>query len=152
MAASSAAGVGLVGVDSGAGGGGPDEDEDDLLYGDSAPSLFNEAAAAAATAAKPSKPVPTWVKFLKPAKATYWAVGLRDNGNLEVMTLPDFTLRYVVPHFPLLPNVLACAPKESWSKDPPAKAYPEGTPSVAEILMVGLGGVGNGRRPLLIAR
>lgn len=146
MAATSA-GVGLAGA-----GGGADEDEDDLLYGDSAPSLFSEAAAAAAVSSKPSKPVPSWVKFLKPPKPTYWAVGLRDNGNLEVMSLPDFTLRYVVPHFPLMPNVLACGwPKESWS-DPPVKAYPEGTPTVAEILMVGLGGAGNGRRPLLIAR
>ena len=145
MAANSA-GVGLAGADGGSGL--VDEDEDDLLYGDSAPSLFNEAAAAAA---KPSKPVPSWVKFLKPPKATYWAVGLRDNGNLEVMTLPDFTLRYVVPHFPLLPNVLACAPRDGWA-DPPVKAYPEATPTVAEILMVGLGGGGNGRRPLLIAR
>ena len=137
-----------------------DEDEDDLLYGDSAPSLFNEAAAASTKAAassatstkSSSRAVPNWVKFLKPVKATYWLVGMRDNGNLEVMTLPDFTLKYVVPHFPLLPKVLTCAPRESWASDPPKCSYPEGTPTVSEILMVGLGGKGHGRRPLLMAR
>ena len=77
---------------------------------------------------------------------------MRDNGNLEVMTLPDFTLKYVVPHFPLLPKVLTCAPRESWASDPPKCSYPEGTPTVSEILMVGLGGKGHGRRPLLMAR
>ena len=71
--------------------------------------------------------------------------------NLKVMSLPDFTLRYVVSHFPLLPNVLTCSSRETWM-EPPARPYPEAAPTVAEILMVGLGGAGSARRPLLIAR
>jgi hypothetical protein len=32
---------------------------------------------------------------------TYWAVLLRENGELHILALPDFTLKYIVKNFPL---------------------------------------------------
>ena len=94
------------------------EDEDDLLYGDSAPSLFSGAASAFVakgfesssnkTSKKESKR-PSWTKYLTKIDVTHWAFGLRENGNLEILSLPDFTLTYAVNNFPLMPNMLVDA-------------------------------------------
>ena len=159
------------------------EDEDDLLYGDSAPSLFSGAASAFVakgfesssnkTSKKESKR-PLWTKYLTKIDVTHWAFGLRENGNLEILSLPDFTLTYVVNNFPLMPNMLVDAlistaaraavikdeNKPFESMNTANSLYPEGTPKVEEILVVGLGGGtngcvgsgGGGRRPLLLAR
>ena len=159
------------------------EDEDDLLYGDSAPNLFSGAASAFAARGNEESSVsslktskrPSWTKYLTKIEVSHWAFGLRENGNLEILSLPDFTLSYVVNNFPLMPNVLIDAltspsaraeviKDENKPFDPSNSAsglYPEGTPAVVEILVVGLGGGSNGctasgggggRRPLLMAR
>ena len=158
------------------------EDEDDLLYGDSAPNLFSGAANAfvakgfednSIRSQKSGSKRPAWTKYLTKINVTHWAFGLRENGNLEILSLPDFTLTYVVNNFPLMPNVLVDALTSATARAAVIKdeskpfdsssngmsLYPEGTPAVVEILVVGLGGSngcvgssGGGRRPVLIAR
>ena len=40
-----------------------------------------------------------WKKWQKEMRPTYWLVGIREDGNLEIYTLPDFRLSYVVKNF-----------------------------------------------------
>ena len=41
-----------------------------------------------------------WGKHVRPAaRPTFWAILYRDNGSLEFLSLPDFTLKYVVLNF-----------------------------------------------------
>ena len=43
---------------------------------------------------------PFWGRHARPAgRPTYWAILYRDNGSLEFLSLPDFTLMYVVLNF-----------------------------------------------------
>ena len=42
-----------------------------------------------------------WKRHMKEKKSTFWAIFLRENGNLEVVSLPDFTVKYVVTKFNL---------------------------------------------------
>jgi hypothetical protein len=84
-----------------------DEDEEAMLYGDSTPaaSLFSGAGAAATAATPASESAsddrngPFWKKHTKAVKPTYWAVLYRENGSLEIHSLPNFTLKYVVLNF-----------------------------------------------------
>lgn len=147
-----------VGLSSAAGNANEAEDEDDLLYGDSAPDLFTSASVTTAAVKslqekfnKSHKQQPSWTKYLKHPDATYWAIGLRENGNLEIMSLPDFTLKYVVNNFNYAPDVLSDA---LFTTEPkvqlPEYVSVESMPTVNELMMVGLGG--NKRRPLLLAK
>ena len=43
---------------------------------------------------------------MKIPEATYWAFALRENGNLEIMSLPDLKVRYKIQNLHLAPNVL----------------------------------------------
>ena len=43
---------------------------------------------------------PFWGRHVRPAgRPTFWAILYRDNGSLEFLSLPDFTLKYVVLNF-----------------------------------------------------
>ena len=46
---------------------------------------------------------------MKIPEATYWAFALRENGNLEIMSLPDLKVRYKIQNLHLAPNVLSDA-------------------------------------------
>ena len=35
-----------------------------------------------------------WRRHLEESPVTFWLTGVRDNGNLELYSVPDFTLRY----------------------------------------------------------
>ncbi len=129
------------------------DDEDELLYGESAPNLFESAASEVTTnkasgdkGAKSSR----WIKFLEYVKPTYWGLVLRENGSVEIMSLPDFTVKYIIANFNLAPNVLADSLFTSTPKGAPEPAIPESAPKINEIFMVGLGE--NQRRPHLFAR
>ena len=74
------------------------EDEDALLYGDAAPSIF--AGADSSRSDKPgSKSSSFWRKHMKKIKPTYWAILLKDDGSLEIRSIPDFTLKFVIQNF-----------------------------------------------------
>ncbi len=42
-----------------------------------------------------------WRRYLRKPKPTYWAVLLRESGSLEILALPDFTLKFVALNFHL---------------------------------------------------
>ena len=71
-------------------------------------------------------------------------LALRENGNLEVMSLPDFTVRYLIQNLNLAPNVLSDAlftasmPKSS---NMSFMESSESLPKINEICMVALGKV-----------
>jgi hypothetical protein len=35
----------------------------------------------------------SWKRHLEPVTPTYWLVAVRQNGNFELYSMPDFTLR-----------------------------------------------------------
>ena len=122
------------------------DDEDELLYGESAPSLFDKAATESKGSSSCSK---SWKKFLKPPKTTFWSLILRENGNLEVLSLPNFSVKFIIQNFHLSPNVLA---DSLFTTSVPRQLGldPEKIPKICEIQMVALGE--RRRRPLLLAK
>ena len=120
------------------------DDEDELLYGSSdfAVGMFGVSGGPDKGADEEEE---GWRKYLEVAAPTYWLVGVRDNGNLELYSVPDFKLSFVTHNFPQQADVL-CDHLEVEELGP---RLDTGSP-VIEILMVGLGMVG--RRPVLMAR
>lgn len=119
------------------------DDEDELLYGESAPNLFDKAASQAQDVQNEGNK--SWKRFLKPIKTTFWTFSLRENGTCEIMSLPDFTVKYLIHNLSLAPDILTDALFTA------AKSTEmENIPKVNEILMVALGE--QKRRPLLLAK
>ncbi|KAK7505375.1 hypothetical protein BaRGS_00003537 [Batillaria attramentaria] len=120
------------------------DDEDEMLYGDSDTSVFTASFTAASTSvAQPSEAVPP----KKEIEPTYWGLVARENGVLEIYSLPDFKLCYYVKNFPMGPKVLVDS-KQTASTS--GSAVPGSSMSGAnEILVAGLGI--NKSRPYLMA-
>ena len=118
------------------------DDEDELLYGttDYSVGMFGVSGGD-----KSIDEEETWRKHLEVVTPTFWLVGVRENGNLELYTVPDFKLRFVSHNFPQQADVLCDHQKEKVG----VRLDTGGSP-VIEILMVGLGMAG--RRPILMAR
>lgn len=47
-----------------------------------------------------------WQKHLQEVKPTYWLLVYRDNGTLEIYSLPDLRLSYLIRNFGHGQNVL----------------------------------------------
>lgn len=128
------------------------ENEDDLLYGDDSdfkmPTL------------NPPPPKPKvyynwWRKYLVEIKPTFWLFVVRENANLEIYSIPDFKLCFIVRNisfgYKVLIDSLESVPIPSHMNSSAAteesiqKEFP-----VKEILVVALGN--HGSRPLLIIR
>ena len=86
---------------------------------------------------------------MKTPKVSFWSFVLKENGNLEIMSLPDFSVKYLVHNFHLAPNVLN---DTLFTTNGPKPLTPdqENLPKISEIKMVALGD--RQRRPLLSAR
>lgn len=78
---------------------------------------------------------------------TFWAVICRENGLLEIFSLPEFKLAYMVRKFPVGYRTLIDIDPMKLQFD--AERPEEKMPTVREILMVGLGA--NKARPFLFA-
>lgn len=69
------------------------DNEDDLLYGDNTefkmPTL-------AQPSQKPKIVYNWWKKYLIESKPTYWLFIVRENSNLEIYSIPDFKLSFIV--------------------------------------------------------
>ena len=122
------------------------EDEDALLYGDAAPAAAPEPARDHTS----TNPRSWWRKHLQNARKTFWAILLRENGTLEILSLPDFTLKFSIFNFPLGADVLIDASVPTAGSKPVDASSLDSHPSVSEVLLVGLGS--EGKRPLLLAR
>lgn len=94
-----------------------------------------------------------WKKYLQEVKPSYWVLIVRDNGSLEIYSLPDFRLSYLVRNFGLglrvLVDSLGAAPMPVTNPGN-SEGTAVGEAEVREILMVALGH--HGSRPLLIVR
>lgn len=129
------------------------DDEDEMLYGETEVPLFEPPVVAEpSTAALAVGEMPWWQNYMQEVKPTYWILLTRDNGNLEIYTLPDFKLSYLVRNFGQGLRVLV----DSLGAIPTPVGVAENTPPIAydsqvrEILMVALGH--HGSRPLLVVR
>lgn len=130
------------------------EDEDALLYGDAAPSNlfsgdFKASQSGNTDAQSAGSSAPFWRKHMKPHKASFWVFLYRENGHLEILTLPDFSVKYVVRQFYLGQDVLVDGTLES-EDNFSSSLRVDALPAITEILMVGLGAQGS--RPVLLAR
>ncbi|CAG2059625.1 unnamed protein product, partial [Timema podura] len=89
----------------------------------------------------------TWKKYLQEIKPTYWLFLVRENGNMEMYTLPDFQQMYLVRNFGQGLRVLS----DSTQSVPPSMTTDTTYDTeVQEILVVALGH--HGSRPLLVVR
>ncbi|XP_067007220.1 cleavage and polyadenylation specificity factor subunit 1 isoform X2 [Anabrus simplex] len=134
------------------------DDEDEMLYGETdapkfEPPVINEQPITGTVNSAEEKDIPWWHKYMQEVKPTYWVLIARDNGNLELYTLPDFRLSYLVRNFGqglrVLVDSLGAAPTPVTSAGPGEGSVPTEA-HVRELLMVALGH--HGRRPLLVAR
>lgn len=75
------------------------DDEDEMLYGESDTSAFSSSF----TTSSGQQPQPGGQKKTEP---TYWGLVARENGALEIYSLPDFTLCYYIKNFPMGPKVV----------------------------------------------
>lgn len=128
------------------------ENEDDLLYGDEGdfkmPSL------------NPPPPKPKvyynwWKKYLINIKPTYWLFVVRENSNLEIYSIPEFKLCFIVRNLcfgykVLIDSLESVAGLPSASSSIANEALIQKEYEVKEILMVALGN--HGTRPLLLVR
>ncbi|RZF44304.1 hypothetical protein LSTR_LSTR006854 [Laodelphax striatellus] len=131
------------------------DDEDELLYGE------QNATKKADVPDKPvKKKIPWWQKFLMEVRPTYWLVLTRDNGHLEMYSLPDLKLGYLVSNvcagFKVLADSLGATPTVAPQPQAQAHQAPEVMAAtntdyqVQEIVVASLGH--NGTRPVLLLR
>ena len=130
------------------------DDEDEMLYGISTTSVFDPPKTFEADVQK--KPINQWwQKYYKEHRPTYWAIGCRANGIMEIYNLPDMRLCYSVEDFPMSHRVLVDSSQGAPTLD---YQYPEeeeeadvkNMPTVHELLLVGMGH--KKLRPVLFAR
>lgn len=136
------------------------EDEEDLLYGESGNAIKMNSMAELVKKSR-QKNTDWWRRLLVQVKPSYWLIVARDSGTLEIYSMPDMKLMYLVndigngstvltDSMEFVPATLAghqdnkqgillnCMPQHSNS------------PLPKEIAMVGLGTAGN--RPILMVR
>ncbi|XP_041375883.1 cleavage and polyadenylation specificity factor subunit 1-like isoform X2 [Gigantopelta aegis] len=131
------------------------DDEDELLYGESDTSVFTSSFDLGSKDSGKDKKQEPQVQEVKPS---HWCIITRENGVLEVFTLPDFKICYYVKNFPVGQKVLVDSVHvaDSISKPSSSSNVSSGDKNVAEIpvvqelLMVGLGH--NKTKPYLLAR
>ncbi|XP_071082054.1 cleavage and polyadenylation specificity factor subunit 1-like [Haliotis cracherodii] len=129
------------------------DDEDELLYGDSDTSAFTSSFNIGTQDNKQTAPGKSSSKDIKPS---YWAIMCRENGDMEIYSMPDFKLCFYVKNFPMGHKVLVdsgqvvdTAAKQSASFSDKSGMVGE-VHEVKELLMVGFGH--NKSRPYLLAR
>lgn len=138
------------------------EDEEDLLYGESG---FKMISMADMTLPSTTKNSDWWRRYLVPIKPTFWLLVTRDNGNLEIYSMPDLKLVYLITNVGNGNKVLSDS--KEFVPLPLAGSGHTGVDNLSsftsnhyvnltaniiprEILMVALGG--HGTRPLLFIR
>ncbi|CAL7948360.1 unnamed protein product [Xylocopa violacea] len=125
------------------------DNEDDLLYGD-APAFQMPVLSHTKSSEATSKRTPWWQKHLQEIKPTYWLLVYRDSGTLEIYSLPDLRLSYLIRNFGYGQYVLHDSMESTTLQTTPVNEIPNPDMQVREILMVALGHHGN--RPMLLVR
>lgn len=125
-------------------------DEDELLYGDT--SAFQMPAP---TVLKPVENVakrPWWHQQLQEIKPSYWLFVYRDNGVLEIRSIPDLYLSYLIKNFGFGQNVLHDSMEFTTVQTTSTSSSEPLNPEVLvrELLIVALGH--HGSRPIMLVR
>ncbi|RWS15284.1 cleavage and polyadenylation specificity factor subunit 1-like protein [Dinothrombium tinctorium] len=133
------------------------DDEDELLYGDA---TVEEISSLPLSDIKSSikrevcsvesddfKEPQAMIPVITEKSSTYWLFIVRDNGVLEVYTLPDYRLVYYVKNFPMGAKVLVDNQISDHIQQQEAILS---LPTTREILVLGMGL--KGMRPILFAR
>ncbi|XP_071959341.1 cleavage and polyadenylation specificity factor subunit 1-like [Antedon mediterranea] len=120
------------------------DDEDELLYGDSEPTMFKPTTEETSTT-ESSKPEEVKEEVIN---LSYWCAVCRENGLLEIYSLPSFQCVFVVRNFPMAGKVLVDSPLAITSEQTQQQQH-QMLPVVKEIMITGLG-KGNSR-PYLFA-
>ncbi|XP_043282051.1 cleavage and polyadenylation specificity factor subunit 1 isoform X2 [Venturia canescens] len=125
------------------------DNEDDLLYGD-APTFQMPVIQPPKIQDVTTKKQPWWQKHLQEVKPTYWLLVYRDSGTLEIYSLPDLRLSYLIRNFGYGQYVLHDSMESTSLHTSSVNEIPNREMQVREILMVALGHHGN--RPMLLIR
>jgi len=115
------------------------EDEEDMLYGDARDPSSRETPHNSVS----NKNTMWWLKFLEQPTPTYWVVLTRDNGYMEIYTLPDFKIKYRAANVDESPMILKDSLEEGCY-------FPKKTEIIKEILIVPLGY--QDKRPIMFVR
>ncbi|XP_071785220.1 cleavage and polyadenylation specificity factor subunit 1-like isoform X1 [Asterias amurensis] len=130
------------------------DDEDELLYGSSEPQA--QVTSSPVVKTEPStepEPVQDVVEVqqltteVDNSQPTYWSVICRDNGLMEIYSLPDFNLMFLVRNFPMAQKVLVDSVQSTATTDQGQQH--DMLPTVKEIKLFGLGHKNS--RPFLMA-
>ncbi|KAK3856715.1 hypothetical protein Pcinc_036978 [Petrolisthes cinctipes] len=124
------------------------DDEDEMLYGSTNMSVFDPPKTFDPQAAQDKNQNNWWKKWQKDIRPSYWLVGVRENGSLEIFSLPDFKLSYTIRNFWLGQRVLSDSLQNTTPQQLPTLT--ESIPVVHEVLIVGMGN--KNLRPVLLAR
>ncbi|XP_020283303.1 cleavage and polyadenylation specificity factor subunit 1 [Pseudomyrmex gracilis] len=125
------------------------DNEDDLLYGD-APAFQMPTLSYPKASDTTAKKAPWWQRHLQEIKPTYWLFVYRDSGTLEIYSLPDLRLSYLIRNFGYGQYVLHDSMESTTLQPAPVNEIPNPEMQVREILAVALGHHGN--RPMLLVR
>ncbi|XP_023295562.2 cleavage and polyadenylation specificity factor subunit 1 [Lucilia cuprina] len=135
------------------------EDEEDLLYGESGNAFKMNSMADLAKQSR-QKNSDWWRRLLVQVKPSYWLIVARESGTLEIYSMPDMKLMYLVNDVgngdTVLTDSMEFVPVTLNQQDNKQgillNCMPQhvNSPPVQEIAMVGLGN--NGSRPLLMIR
>lgn len=139
------------------------EDEEDLLYGEKG-NAFKMISMADMTLPSKQKNSDWWRRLMQSVKPTYWLFITRENGNLEIYSMPDLKLVYLISDVgngnKILSDSMEFVPLSQQNPDDPANdplnqsiassfaTMHDRIPK--EILMIGLGF--QETRPLLFIR
>ncbi|XP_068228833.1 cleavage and polyadenylation specificity factor subunit 1 [Palaemon carinicauda] len=134
------------------------DDEDEMLYGNAEGSVFDPPKTFTNPLGTQEKHQNEWWrKWQKDVRASFWLVGIREDGNLEIYTLPDFRLSYAVKNFWMGHRVLIDSsqvipppPLPPSTLPPPPTPVLENYSIIHEVLLVGMGN--RNLRPVLFAR
>ncbi|ESO86522.1 hypothetical protein LOTGIDRAFT_128853 [Lottia gigantea] len=124
------------------------EDEDELLYGASDTSVFGTSFTGSSSVQTTSTDKRKKKKEAKDIIPSYWSILCRENGELEIYSVPEFKACYYVKNFPGGHRVLVDSGQEVKGQKE-RESYLE-LPKVKELLVVGLGY--NKSHPYLLAR
>ncbi|XP_049318035.1 cleavage and polyadenylation specificity factor subunit 1 [Bactrocera dorsalis] len=136
------------------------EDEEDLLYGESGNAFKMNSLADLAKQSK-QKNTDWWRRLLPQIKPSYWLITARESGTLEIYSMPDMKLMYLVNDVGnggmVLSDSMEFVPvplsnQENSKTGILLNCMPQhaNSPLALEISMVGLGN--QGMRPLLLIR
>ncbi|KAG5672216.1 hypothetical protein PVAND_002358 [Polypedilum vanderplanki] len=132
------------------------EDEEDLLYGETG-SKFKMQSMIDMQAATNAQKSDWWRRFLQSVKPSYWLFVIRENGNLEIYSVPDLKLMYMITEVgngnKVLTDAMEFVPlsqPEDENGETSQRIDQSSDLLPREILMLGMGY--NGTRPILFIR